>query len=93
MSLVKRILHYLKGFVGREIVMTNNGGFYMFVGGNLISWHSKKQHVVTHSSAKIEYHAIAPATCELIWLKGVLSELAFSSSISMSLFCNDVDRR
>ena len=43
LSLVKRILHYLKGSVGREIIMTNNGGFYVFVGGNLISWHSKKQ--------------------------------------------------
>jgi hypothetical protein len=49
--------------------MTNNGGFYKFVGGNLISWHSKKQHVVTRSNAKIEYHAIVPATCELICLK------------------------
>ena len=37
LSLVKRILHYLKGSVGREIIMTNNGGFYVFVGGNLIS--------------------------------------------------------
>jgi hypothetical protein len=37
LSLVKRILHYLKGPVGREIIMTNNGGFYVFVGGNLIS--------------------------------------------------------
>jgi len=28
-------------------------------------------------------------TCELIWLKGLLSDLGFSSSIPMTLFCDN----
>jgi len=40
---------------------------------------------------KFNYHAIISATCELIWFKDLLLELGFSSSVSMSLFCNNVD--
>jgi len=51
--------------------------YYVFVGNNLISWKSKKQHVVARSSAEAEYKAMASSTCELIWLKNLLKELQF----------------
>ncbi|BBG93107.1 hypothetical protein Prudu_001019 [Prunus dulcis] len=34
-------------------------GYFMFVGGNLVTWRSKKQKVVSRSSAEAEYHGIA----------------------------------
>ena len=49
----------------------------MFIGGNLISWKSKKQDVVDRSSVEAVYLAMALATCELIWLKHLLQELRF----------------
>ena len=104
LSLVKRILRYLKGSASRGIVMTNHDhtqiigysdsnwvgnvidhkstiSFYMFVGGNLVSWHSKKQHVIACSSAEVEYNAMVSVAYKLIWLKGLLSDLEFSNSI------------
>ena len=45
--------------------------YCVLVGGNLISWKSKKQNVVVRSSAKAEYRAMANATCDLIWIKHV----------------------
>ena len=41
-------------------------GYYVSIGGNLISWKSKKHNVVARSSAKAKYIAMALATCELV---------------------------
>ncbi|WMV12772.1 hypothetical protein MTR67_006157 [Solanum verrucosum] len=50
-------------------------GFALFYGGNLISWSSRKQKVVTRSSTEAEYRALAFATTELSWVQQLISEL------------------
>ncbi|GJX55622.1 retrovirus-related pol polyprotein from transposon TNT 1-94 [Tanacetum coccineum] len=52
-------------------------GYCVFVGGNLVSWKSKKQNVVSRSSSEAEYRAIAQTTCELVWLRNLLGEIGF----------------
>jgi hypothetical protein len=75
-------------WAGNAINCKSTTGFCMFVGGNPVSWRSKK-HVVARSSAEAEYRAMASATCELIWLKGLLLDLGFCSSTPMTLFCDN----
>jgi hypothetical protein len=60
------------------------------VSGNLVSWRSKKQVVVSRSTAKAEYRAMALALCEMIWLKGLLKELRVLKNDTMSLQCDNV---
>ena len=59
----------------------------MFLGGNLIAWKSKKQHVVSRSSAEAEYRAMANTASELTWLRMLLSEIGFPSR-SSTLHCD-----
>ncbi|KAH9298914.1 hypothetical protein KI387_030596, partial [Taxus chinensis] len=40
-----------------------------------ISWGSKKQHFVSHSSIEDEYHSTGEAICEVIWLGHILEGL------------------
>jgi hypothetical protein len=47
----------------------------VFVGGNLASWRSKKQPVVSRSTAEAEYRAISVCLSVLLRMKGLLSEL------------------
>ena len=43
-------------------------GYCSFVGGNLVTWRSKKQSVVARSSAEAEFRAMAQGVCELLWV-------------------------
>jgi len=58
----------------------------VFVGGNLISWMSKKQNVVSRSSAELEYRAMAQSMCELMWIHQPMSEIGLGNSLTMKLW-------
>ena len=36
------------------------------IGGNLVTWRSKKQDIVSHLSAKAEYRVMAHTACEMV---------------------------
>ncbi|XP_027335380.1 uncharacterized protein LOC113849578 [Abrus precatorius] len=40
-------------------------GYYFFLVNSLVSWKTKKQNTISHSSSKVKYRAFATATCEL----------------------------
>ena len=43
-------------------------GYCFLMGDSLISWKSKKQTVIFHSSTEVEYRALTATTTKLIWL-------------------------
>jgi hypothetical protein len=68
----------------------STSGYCVFVGGNLVSWRSKKQAVVARSTAEAEYRAMALSLCEMLWLKGLLKELRLLRNETMMLHCDNI---
>ncbi|GKB28078.1 uncharacterized mitochondrial protein-like protein, partial [Tanacetum coccineum] len=64
-------------------------GYCVFIGGNLVSWKSKKQNVVSRSSLEAEYRVIAQTTYELVWLRNLLGEIGFPQSKPMKMWCDN----
>lgn len=51
-----------------------------------MSWKTKKQPTMSHSSAEVVYRSMVVASCELKWLKSSLSSLGVMHFKLMSLF-------
>ena len=60
-------------------------GVIYFLGGNPISWISRKQKVVALSSCEAEYIAAASAACQGIWLESLRADFLSESSQKIKL--------
>lgn len=67
----------------------STSGYFTFVGGNLVTWRSKKQKVVARSSAEAEFRGMSHGVCELLWLKKLLRDLGFNPKGAMKLHCDN----
>ncbi|KAK8680668.1 hypothetical protein V6N13_109608 [Hibiscus sabdariffa] len=68
MTATYRVLKYLKG-------RKSTSGYCTFLWGNLVTWRSKKQAVISRSSAEAKFRALAQGMCEGIWLLMLLREV------------------
>ena len=65
------------------------GGYCVYLGNSLISWSSKKQHIVSRSTAESEYRALALAAAEVLWITYLLKELKVSLQQTPILQCDN----
>ena len=59
------------------------------LGGNIVSYKSKKQNVVARTTIEVEYRATTSLTSELIWVKQFLQELNIWEIQIMKMYCDN----
>ena len=67
----------------------STSGYCIFVGGNLVSWKSKKQSIVSRSSAESEYRAMAQSVCKIMWIRQLLMEVDIETSLPVKFLCDN----
>ncbi|KAA3477736.1 putative LRR receptor-like serine/threonine-protein kinase [Gossypium australe] len=67
----------------------STSSFCIFIGGNPVSWGSKKQQVVSRSSVEAEYKSLDHATVDITWLESLLGELSVQLAGKAALWCDN----
>jgi hypothetical protein len=55
-----------------------------------VSWRSKKQQVVSKSTAEAEYRAMSQGLSEMLWVRNLLSELKVLKNSCINVWCDNV---
>ncbi|GJU49714.1 uncharacterized mitochondrial protein-like protein [Tanacetum coccineum] len=76
-------------WLGCPITRRSRTCYLLLLGGAPISWKSKKQSVVSRSSAEAEYRAMANAVSEVLWMRWLLSFLETAPTGPTPLFCDN----
>ena len=63
--------------------------YFTFVGGNFVTWRSKKQNVVARSSVEAEFRGMTLGICEVLWLRLLLMDLGYMPRQSIWLYCDN----
>ncbi|GJV25719.1 ribonuclease H-like domain-containing protein [Tanacetum coccineum] len=66
-------------------------GYCVFLCNNLLSWSSKRQRMLSHSSAEAEYHGVANAVAETCWLRNLLRELHSPLSSATLVYYDNIN--
>ncbi|MBW0493300.1 hypothetical protein O181_033015 [Austropuccinia psidii MF-1] len=51
------------------------GGYTLFLNHHLISWQTKKQQTISHSTTKAKYKSLSDASKEILWFQQLLQEI------------------
>nr|GEY75768.1 integrase, catalytic core [Tanacetum cinerariifolium] len=63
--------------------------YLLLFSGGPISWQTKKQSVVSRSSAEAEYRVMASTVSEILWVRWLLKDMQVQLTTPTSLFCDN----
>eukprot|EP00253_Pinus_taeda_P022896 PITA_22896 len=88
-----RLLRYIDAnWVGSVMDRKSTSGCCFSLGSTSISWMSKKQKSVALSTAEAEYIAASMASCEVVWLRKLFSELFGFILDTTMIMCDNQSR-
>ncbi|CAM8878685.1 unnamed protein product [Rhodiola kirilowii] len=64
-------------------------GYCMLIGSSVVSWKTRKQAVVSRSSAESEYRSMAAACSEIAWLIRLLADMNVPITDPVPLYCDN----
>ncbi|GKA20495.1 putative RNA-directed DNA polymerase [Tanacetum coccineum] len=76
-------------WLGCPMTRRSRTGYLLLLGGAPVSWKTKKQSVVSKSSAEAEYRAMSNAVSEILWMRWLLGELDMAPVGPTALFCDN----
>ena len=77
-------------FAGSVDDRKSTSGYVFSLGSGAVAWASKKQPIVTLSSAEAEYVAAAAAACQTVWMRKVLDELLHEQKEATQIYCDNM---
>ncbi|KAJ0079223.1 hypothetical protein Patl1_23741 [Pistacia atlantica] len=77
-------------WVGKPEDFSSTSAYIVYLGRNAISWSSKKQRMIAHSSTEAEYRSVATTTMKLNWVSFLLHDLHVHLSTSPIVYCDNV---
>ena len=87
---MKELIGYTDSdFAGSLDDQKSTSGYVFHLGSGVIAWASKKQPIVTLSSAEAEYVATTSAACQALWLRRVLDGLKQKQQGSTTIYCDN----
>ncbi|GJV54474.1 RNA-directed DNA polymerase, eukaryota [Tanacetum coccineum] len=69
----------------------STSGYCVFLGDNLLSWSTKRQHTISRSSAEAEYRGVANVVAETAWIRNLLHELHSPLLTATLVYCDNVN--
>nr|GEV06247.1 hypothetical protein [Tanacetum cinerariifolium] len=64
-------------------------GYFSLVGGNLVTWKSKKQKVISLSNDEAEFKGIAKGLAEALWIRKLVSKIGFPPKESIRIMSDN----
>ncbi|GKA99987.1 ribonuclease H-like domain-containing protein, partial [Tanacetum coccineum] len=81
---------YIYSLAGCLPTRRSTSRYCVFLGENLLMWSSKLQDMLSHSSAKVEYHRVVNAVAETSWICNLLRELHTPLFTATLVYCDNV---
>ena len=83
------ILYTDSNFAGSRVDYWSITGYCTFLGGNLVTWRSKKQNLISKSNTKAEFRAMSKGIDEVMWIRNLLDELQIPYLKPINIRCDN----